>query len=303
MAAGTPRNRWTAINRQAVVLDTSSTALNAHAAAGSRRIKICLLIAFLLLAGYVGYHFAKYHSIGIHPAWLLRRMAGAQYYDADSGVLYQGSPKLKEVAITIDDGPNPKYCPGILAALRANHCPATFFVVGVKCREYPNLLREMVKDGDEIGNHTYDHQRLRALPPHEIASELRDADADVFDVTGLHTDIMRPPGMEYDHKVLTVAKALGYRTISWSVTAKDYLKQSPDFIEKRAIDGAVNGSIILLHQDTPYTAQALPSIITGLRSKGFRLVTIGTMLKDMNAPPLDKNAPKNEPWDNGLGQE
>jgi peptidoglycan/xylan/chitin deacetylase (PgdA/CDA1 family) len=269
----------------------------------NRTTKVVASIILLSFVGYFSWHFAKYHKVPIDPTWLLRRVAGVQNYDPDSGILYHGNPNIREVALTIDDGPNPKFGPGIIDTLHKYNCPATFFVVGIRVRQYPNIIREMVDDGDEIGNHTYDHQRLPALKPHEIAAELRDDDNDIFRATGIHTRIMRPPGMEYSHKVLTVVKAMGYRTVSWTVAAKDFLNQKPSFIEQRVEDRIEPGSIILLHQDTPYTQMALPTIITSLRSRGYKFVTISTLLKDMNAPPLNNKPPKNEPWDSGLGQE
>ena len=263
--------------------------------------------SIVLVVIYLGWHFDKYRKIpiehAINPIWWIRHNAGTDLYDPDTGMLYHGNPKLKEIALTIDDGPNPLYGPDIIATLHQYNCPATFFVVGLRARQYPNILREMVKDGDEIGNHTYDHQRLPALKPHEIADELRDDDADIFRATGIHTRLLRPPGMEYNQKVLTVSKALRYQTISYTDAAKDFLPQDPSFISNRIVDRCENGSIILLHQDTPDTVKALPAIITTLRGQGYTFVTIATMLKHMNVPPLDNKPPKSQLWDIGPGQE
>ena len=109
--------------------------------------------------------------------------------------------------------------------------------------------------------------------------------------------------MEYNTKVLTVAKALGYRTISYTDAAKDYMPQDPNWIAQRVIDRAENGSIILLHQDTPDTVKALPTIITTLRKQGYNFVTISTILKDLKAQPLDNKPPKPQLFDFGPGTE
>lgn len=272
-----------------------------------RRAKVLATIVVLLLAAYLTWHFDKYRKIpiehAINPVWWVKHAEGMDLYDPDSGLLYHGNPNLKEVAITIDDGPNPVYGPGLIAALHDNNCPATFFVVGTRARLYPDLLREMVQDGDEIGNHTYNHMRLPALKPHEIASEIRDDDNDIFLATGIHTKLLRPPGMEYDNKVLTISKGLGYRTISYTVAAKDYLPQSPQWIADRVVDRTEAGSIILLHQDTPNTAKALPIIIKSLRDKGYKFVTIKTMLDHLHVKPLDNKPPKSTIWDMGPGTE
>jgi peptidoglycan/xylan/chitin deacetylase (PgdA/CDA1 family) len=177
------------------------------------------------------------------------------------------------------------YGPPTIAVLHKYNVPATFFVVGVRVKQNPELVREMVADGDEIGNHTFDHTRLAPLPPHEIAHELEDDDINIFRAAGVHTTVMRPPGVQYNTKVLRVCKALGYVTVSWNVAAKDYLPVSPDFITDHVLAKIDNGSIILLHQDTPFTVKALPRIITVLRARGYRFVTIDTLLAHLGVQP------------------
>jgi peptidoglycan/xylan/chitin deacetylase (PgdA/CDA1 family) len=216
-----------------------------------------------------------------NPMWWSRHLQGTDLYDPETAVLYHGSPKYQEVALTIDDGPNPKYAPQILAVLRQYRVPATFFLVGTRVSQNETLTEALAQGGDEIGNHTYDHKRLDALKPHEIANEIRLDDAHIFKATGRHTDLVRPPGVQYNDKVLHIDKTLGYVTVSWSVAAKDYLKQTPDFIATHVLDRVDNGSIILLHQDTPYTAEALPVIISKLEKRHYRFVTITQMLEHM----------------------
>jgi peptidoglycan/xylan/chitin deacetylase (PgdA/CDA1 family) len=212
-------------------------------------------------------------------------------------MLYHGNPKYHEVALTVDDGPNRIYGPQILGVLEQYHVPATFFVVGVRVKDSPGLIRRMVADGDEVGNHTYDHQRLNRLKPHQIANELRDDDINIFEAAGVHTTVMRPPGEDFNNTVLHVNKALGYVTVYWTDAAKDYLQQSPEWIADRIMDRVENGSIILLHQDTPDTAKALPVIIAKLRAQGYHFVTINTMLAQLGVQPYlaeeQKNAPPN----------
>ena len=137
---------------------------------------------------------------------------------------------MPEVALTINNGPDPKYLPGIVQILKQNDVPATFFVVENSVKQHPELIKLLNDNSFEIGNHTYDHQRLDALKPHEIANELRLCDSHIFKLTGRHPTLMRPPGVQYNDKVLNVAKSLGYVTVSWTVGAKDYEKVSSKFI-------------------------------------------------------------------------
>ena len=214
----------------------------------------------------------------LNPVFWVRHWRGQDRYDPRTGLLEHGSPAYREVALTIDDGPDPKLGPQVAGILKARGVPATFFLVGIRVKQYPGVARLLARDGFELGNHTYDHQRLPGLKPHEIANEIRLCDRDVFSVTGRHLDLLRPPGVQYDDKTLHVAKALGYVTVSWTAGARDYDTQPPQWIADRVLRRTEPGSIILLHQDNPSTPAALPLIIDGLRRQDYRFVTISQML-------------------------
>ena len=159
-----------------------------------------------------------------------------------------------------------------------------FFLSECVSSSTPQVARLLASDGFELANHTYNHQDLPALKPHEIANELRLCDQDIFQATGQHTHLMRPPGVQYNDKMLGVTKALGYVTVSWTVGAKDYDKDtSADFIKERVLNRTAPGAIILLHQDTPATVAALPAIVDGLRAQGFQFVTVSQMLHRLHA--------------------
>ncbi len=218
------------------------------------------------------------------PAEWVLHWQGRDHYDAQNALLQEGDSAVPEVALTFDDGPDPVYGPQVAAILKAKHVPATFFLVGMRVKQYPQVARLLAADGFELGNHTYNHQDLPALKPHEIANELRLCDQDIYAATGRHTTLMRPPGVQYNDKMLGVTKALGYVTVSWTVGAKDYDKDTnADFIQERVLDRTAPGAIILLHQDTPATVAALPAIINGLRAQGFRFVTVSQMLARLHA--------------------
>jgi len=232
-----------------------------------------------------------------NPVEWVRHWKGIDHYDPGQALLQEGDPNVREVALTFDDGPDPRYGPAVAAILKQKNVPATFFLVGMRVKEHPEVARLLARDGFELANHTYNHQSLPALKPHEIANELRLCDADIAQATGRHTALMRPPGVQYNDKVLGVAKALGYVTVSWTVGAKDYAKDTTaDFIRERVLGRAAPGAIILLHQDTPATVSALPAIIDGLRAQGYQFVTVSRMLDRLHArwptPPVTNLSPK-----------
>ncbi|MDR3709410.1 MAG: polysaccharide deacetylase family protein [Capsulimonadaceae bacterium] len=229
----------------------------------------------------------------------IRHAKGHDFYDPDGAMLYHGNPRFHEVALTIDDGPHQIYGQPILNVLAEYQVPATFFVVGVRVKQEPEQIRQMIAMGNEIGNHTYDHpQPFDSLKPHLIKSEIKMNDDAIYRVAGIHTNVMRPPGMHFNDNVLDVAKKLGYVTVNWTNLAHDYEKQTPDYIVHHVVDSAENGSIILLHQDNPYTAGALPRIIMALKRRGYRFVTVSTMLAHLGVQPYadqEANALKQHP--------
>lgn len=230
----------------------------------------------------------------LNPAEWVRHWQGIDHYDPQQALLQEGDSTVREVALTFDDGPDPRYGPNIASILKQKKVPATFFLVGMRVKEHPEVARLLARDGFELANHTYNHQSLPALKPHEIANELRLCDQDIAAATGQHTTLMRPPGVQYNDKVLSVAKSLGYVTVSWTVGAHDYEPNTTAaFIQERVLDRAAPGAIILLHQDTPSTATALPTIIDTLRGQGYTFVTIGQMLERLHAlRPVPVSLPK-----------
>lgn len=249
-------------------------------------------LALLALAGWAGWQANLSRKVplerALNPAFWVRHLRGTDRYDPQTALLEHGNPAYKEVALTIDDGPDPAFGPPIAALLQARHVPATFFLVGTRVRQFPQVARLLARDGFELGNHTYDHQRLPDLKPHEIANEIRLCDRDVAQATGQHLNLLRPPGVQYDDKTLRAAKSLGYVTVSWTVGARDYDTQPPQWIADRVLRRTEPGSIILLHQDNSATPAALPLIIDGLRRQGYVFVTVSQMLAHLG---VDRKSP------------
>ncbi len=259
----------------------------------SRRTQVVSLVFGICVLLFVAYVFDPHRRLPLGTVlspkhWLLH-WEGRDLYDAQNALLEQGDPNRHEIALTIDDGPDPRYGPAIAAILKQKDVPATFFLVGFRVKQYPEVARLLASDGFEMGNHTYDHQRLSDLKPHEIANEIRLGESHIESVTGQHPLLVRPPGENYNDKVLHVIKALGYVTAGYTVGASDYEPETPQFIAERIIDRTGPGSIILLHQDQASTQEALPIIIDTLRRRGYRFVTLGQMLQHLQQIQASQN--------------
>jgi peptidoglycan-N-acetylglucosamine deacetylase len=194
--------------------------------------------------------------------------------------------KQKVIALTFDDGPNPPYTTEIVDYLHSVHVPATFFVVGIAVQAHPDVVRLEVKDGDAIGNHTWDHAHLVLLSKDHIARELTTTEALIQQTTGVHTDLFRPPFGARDFAVIRIARQLGFRVIMWSVPLPgDWRRPPPRVIADRVLRYVTNGGIIVLHDgnrglpaDRQNTVDATKLIVTQLRDEGYRFVTVPELL-------------------------
>jgi peptidoglycan/xylan/chitin deacetylase (PgdA/CDA1 family) len=201
------------------------------------------------------------------------------------GEVWRVPMEQKEIALTFDDGPYPFYTPLLLHELERSHAVATFFLVGRSCQEFPELVREIVEDGNEIGNHTFNHYKLTKLSAAEIAHQIA-ADSELLEpFVGHPITLFRPPHGRYDHRVVALASEMGYDTIFWSDSPEDTKNVLPSVIIGRVLRQATPGGIVLLHNGQYKTVEALPLIIDRLRAEGYTFVTVSTLLKDGGIDP------------------
>lgn len=199
---------------------------------------------------------------------------------SDPQIVRHVPTEQKVIALTFDDGPNPKTTPAVLKVLKDKNVQATFFVLGENAKEYPALVAKIVQNGNEVGTHAYTHRHLKDLSREECAKELDDTEK-VIAESAPRPHLFRPPGGLYDDKVIEEAEKRGYQTILWSVDPLDWKNPSVDYVVQTVMKKAQSGGIILLH-DGLYpvpTPRALGQIIDLLRQKGYTFVTVDQLLK------------------------
>lgn len=245
----------------------------------------------VILAGIVGFSYTRIHHISLRPSAIMARLNGTDLYNPSEAFLKEGNPNLNEVALTIDDGPHPLDLPSILKELRIGHIHATFFEVGEMMAKSPELVRLVLADGNEIGNHTMTHPRLTSITPAQVQAQILKCAAEFHSITGDKMDLFRPPGFDEDPAILGEIKALGYITVGWTVGAKDYIKvgdftpQNPQTIVNDVMNNVKNGSIIILH-DAPGTAEAMPALLQNLSARGFKVVMVSQLLAHLPHPVI-----------------
>lgn len=188
----------------------------------------------------------------------------------------------KWVALTFDDGPYPQYTRPILDILDKYHAKATFFVVGRLAANYPDLLREMKQKGHEIANHTYTHPSMKTTSYSSINQEISHTDWVIYQATGVHTTLFRPPGGAYTAKVAQAAHDNKHRVVMYSIDTKDWSAKADTKSILYEVSGSARpGSIILLHDfggDRTRTINALESVMQDLKGKGYSFVTVSELL-------------------------
>jgi peptidoglycan/xylan/chitin deacetylase (PgdA/CDA1 family) len=191
-----------------------------------------------------------------------------------AGLVTNGSRERPVVALTFDDGPS-EYTPGFLAVLRREQVPATFFEVGQEMWGRESTMRQIVREGDEIGNHTEHHTEYPSFG--DIAPTTTAIEA----ITHFRPCLFRPPGGAVDSAVIAAAGADGLRTVTWDVDPVDWSTPGTGAIYSRVVGAAQPGSIILMHDgggDRSETLAALPEIIDTLRGRGYRFETVTELL-------------------------
>ena len=187
------------------------------------------------------------------------------------------------VAITFDDGPHPVYTPEILALLEQYGVRATFFVIGQNVQTHPDLVKQEIAAGHEVGNHTLSHPNLHSISSDDLIKQLRQTDDIIYTLTQTHPTLFRPPTGLCTSAVRQAASRMHYDLILWSVDTRDWSKKtSLDHIISEVKNNVRDGSIILFHDFTVRndhaTVRALEVILPYLKEQGYRFVTVSELL-------------------------
>ncbi len=206
--------------------------------------------------------------------------------------LSSGSGKLKQIALTFDDGPSLTKTPALLDALDKANAPATFFVVGSRAAEAPGMLRRMAKRGDEVENHSFTHPNMNLLLLPEAESEIVRASVVIEALTGRQPHFFRPPGGNANPSVQHLAQGYGLSVAYWTVDAVHYEDLGlPSGLVQYVLAHVHPGSIVLMHNGPEVTALAIPALVAALRAQGYSLVTLAEIAKSQTETQA-KPAPK-----------
>jgi Predicted xylanase/chitin deacetylase len=189
--------------------------------------------------------------------------------------------KQGEVCLTFDISWGEKTLPLVLKVLQENQVPATFFLSGPWAVKHPAETKAIIDGGHEVASHGDRHINLSQYPKETVKENISKAYEDLLSAAGRVAPFFRPPNGDYDDVVIDTARELGFETVIWAVDSLDWKNPGPDYMTDRVLKRTFPGAIILCHasDSSKEIHLALPGIIQGLRSKGYKLVTLSKLVE------------------------
>lgn len=212
------------------------------------------------------------------------RSAGKEPY----GPIYQGNPAKHAVSFIINVAWGDQFLPRMLEILDRHQIKATFFLMGDWVEKNSEAAARIAQAGHEIASHGYSAAEYQELGVEGLAAQIDKAAAVITAATGEKPRFFSPHKGEISPELANLLRQRGYRLVLWSVDTVDWSKPGVDWMLERVLTKAHNGALILMHP-TDQTVELLEPMILGLRSKGFRIISAGSLL---SASPLVRDHPQ-----------
>ena len=232
-----------------------------------RRKKIVVLVSLLLVTVLLSVTVVKTGAYNVFYGNAVRKLP-----------IYRVQTNEKKIAISFDCAWGVDYTDKLLSIMEEEQVKCTFFAVEFWSKKHPEYLKKISDLGHEIGTHSATHPYMSKLDKSTIVNELTSSVQAIESVTGKKVEVFRPPYGDYDDLLIDTAFELNLFTIQWDVDSLDWKDISSTQIYDRVTKKVQNGSIVLFHNQGLHTAEALPSIIKELKTRGFTFVTIGELI-------------------------
>lgn len=223
---------------------------------------------------YFGASFFRDHPVTAPVFSLTRNELPIYSVETDEPVL----------ALTFDAAWGDEDLADILDILDNHQAKVTFFVSGDWAEKYPDAVRTIYQHGHELANHGMNHKHMPDLSDEEIKNEIMNCHDQVFSITGYSMTAFRAPYSDWNDRVVEQAHSCGYSCINQNVDSVDWKEYGVDSIIETVLSDPDldNGAIILLHNGTKYTRDALDRLLTELEKQGYRFVTIQELVYTEN---------------------
>jgi peptidoglycan/xylan/chitin deacetylase (PgdA/CDA1 family) len=204
-----------------------------------------------------------------------------------------GTRRRRAIALSFDDGPSP-YTSAIVSILVRMRVPATFFVVGQQLRDFSAGLRDELRHGFDVGDHTQNHAWLIRLNPAGQYAQIRNAAAGIERFGGPAPRLFRPPYGAYNRQTIATLRRMKMFMVLWSIDPSDWRRPGTGAIVANVLSNSKPGAIVIMHDgggDRSQTVAALPAIIRGLRRRHYQLVTVPKLMM-LDPPPRHQRLPR-----------
>ena len=185
--------------------------------------------------------------------------------------------KHPQAALTFDDGPDIRYTPLLLDGLKERNVRVSFFLLGEKVEQYPELVERMQKEGHLVGNHTYHHVQLNKLNETKAREEILKTNNLIYETTGVYPLYLRPPFGAWKKNLELCVEMF---PVFWDIDTLDWKSQNVEAILETAGDRPEDGSIILMHDEYETSVEAAFLLIDRLKKTGYEFVTVDKLISD-----------------------
>ncbi|MDR0929085.1 MAG: polysaccharide deacetylase family protein [Oscillospiraceae bacterium] len=194
--------------------------------------------------------------------------------------IYSVKREDKVIAISFDAAWGGSQTLALLDILDEYQVKTTFFLVGIWVERYPELVKEIIARGHELGNHSTSHPQMTKISQEKMREELKKTSDRIEELTGVRPVLFRPPYGDYNDAVVSVSRAEGYECVQWSVDSLDWKNRGVEDLVRQATKAYAPGDIVLFHNDSQYIVQALPAILKHYQAAGYQVVPVSQILLD-----------------------
>ncbi|MBX2968009.1 MAG: polysaccharide deacetylase family protein [Cyclobacteriaceae bacterium] len=245
------------------------------------------LIFSILLAGLIAldlsFSISNWWYVVLLALYLILHVAGSFILSAGFflSVKSRGNRNEIKIALTFDDGPIPGNTDKVLDILKNYGVKATFFCIGWRIKESPELLKRIIREGHLVGNHTYYHKSIFGLlPAKSVSRELQDTDRQIEEIFGKKPRFFRPPYGVTNPMIANAVAAGNYTTIGWSIRSFDTIIKNPARLFKRVTTPITAGDIVLFHDYSDSMIKILPDFIQYVQQKGLQVIPLNELLNE-----------------------
>lgn len=192
--------------------------------------------------------------------------------------IYKVETEIKKVAISINCSENAENIESIIDSLSKMKVKATFFVTGEFAIKYPDKVKKIVDNGNEIGNLSYHYANLKNKNKDEIKEEIESCTKEIEKLTNAKLKVFRAPYGECNNAIVEEARNQRLVTVQWNLDSLDYNGLNSEEMCERINEGLVPGSIILLHNNGKYTADSIENIIHNIQKQEYEICMVSDLI-------------------------